>query len=143
MLKSFVSVLFVCSLLFSSSKPTGCELSQYGDVWLIIGSKEYAKVTYLPIAKSGRNFHDILVGSVIGTDAGTLKILDIKADKKRINHKRVGIVKVSLKYNGFVEVMDLRYSYYKGYFSAEGFDKELKKVGFALQIKALLCSGKK
>jgi len=143
MLKSFVSVLFVCSLLFSSSKPTGCELSQYGDVWLTVGSKEFSKVTYIPIAKSGRNFRSILVGSIISTDAGTLKILDIKADKKRINHKRVGSVKVSLEHNGFVEVMDLRYSYYKGYFNAQGFDKDLKKVGFALHIKALLCSGKK
>ncbi|NPA60601.1 MAG: hypothetical protein GXO30_09120 [Epsilonproteobacteria bacterium] len=142
MLKSFISILFLSSMLLSSHKSTGCELSQYGDVSLNIGSKEFSKVSYKPIAKSGKNFRSILVGSVISTDMGNLKIIDIKADKKRLNHKRVGDIKVAFKKDGFVEVIPMRYSYFKGYFSASGLDKGLKKVGFSLHIKALLCSAK-
>jgi hypothetical protein len=141
-LKVLFSIFVLSSLLFSSSKPTGCELSQYGDVWLTIGSKEFSKASYKPIAKSGRNFHSILVGSTISVDAGSLKIIDIKADKKRLNHKRVGSIRASLTRDGFVEIVDMRYSYYKGYFNAQGMDSKHSKVGFALHIKALLCSGK-
>ncbi len=142
MLKSFFSVLFISTLLFCSSKPVGCELAQYGDVWLSIGSREYTKVSYTPIAKSGRNFYAILVGSILSTGNVSLKIIDIKADKKKLNHRRVGNLRVSLKKDGFIEVVNMRYSYFKGYFSADGLDKKSNKIGFDLHIKALLCSGK-
>ncbi len=140
MLKILLSLLFISSLAFSAnSKPTGCDLSQVGSVKLSLGSKVVKKANYKAIAKSGKNFHSILVGSVISTQDAVVEILDIKADKRVRGKPRTGTIVVSLDAQQKVK---MHYSYSEGHFIAKGVEKNGKKISFALEIAALLCHAK-
>jgi len=140
MIKILLSLVFVISLAMSAnSKPTGCDLSQIGDVQLSVGSTVVKKANYKAVAKSGKNFRSILVGSVISAKGSVVKIIDIKADKRVRGKPRTGILVVSLDAQQKVK-MD--YTYSEGKFSAKGVEKNGKKISFALEIAALLCHAK-
>jgi len=143
MIKILLSLVFISSLAFSAApKVTGCDLSQVGDVKLSIGSKVVKKADYKAIAKSGKNFRSILVGSVISTQGAVVEILDIKADKRVRGKPRTGTIRVSLDANHTNQKVKMNYSYSKGHFSAKGVDKNGKIISFALEIAALLCHAK-
>lgn len=143
MIKIVLSIAMLFSLAFSAElKPTGCDLSQIGEVTLKVGSKDYAKTTYKAIAKSGKNFRAILVGSIISVKGVSLEILDIKADKRVRGKPRTGDITVKLDIDKSTQKVAMKYSYDKGHFSAEGTQKNGEELNFALEIEALLCSGK-
>ena len=140
MIKIFFSLVFIASVAFSANlKPTGCDLSQVGDVKLIIGSEVVNKADYKAIAKSGKNFRSIFVGSVISAKGSVVEILDIKADKRVIGKPRTGTIVVSLDAE---QKVNMNYTYSEGHFSAKGVEKNGKKISFALEIAALLCHAK-
>ncbi len=140
MLKIFLSLVFISCVLFSAGlKPTGCDLSQVGDVEFSIGSKNSKKADYKAISPSGKNFRSILVGSTMAIDGDTLKIVDIKANKRVKREARTGSVSVVVNADGASQNIEMVYSYSKGHFSANGELKNGKNVSFALDIKALLC----
>ena len=143
-----IKVVFTAIMMFSLAcgvglKPTGCELSQVGDVKLSLGKTlSLSKVDYKPIAKSGRNFRAILVGSVLSIGDTKVKILDIKANKRVGRQPRTGVVSVFLKTSSKSEKIDMKYRYNKGHFEAKGLQKNSNEISFTLEIKALLCHAK-
>ncbi len=140
MLKVLLSLMFISSLVFSDGlKATGCDLSQVGDVNFNLNGKSFKKVSYKAIAPSGKNFRSILVGSVINIEYATMKIVDIKADKRVKRQPRTGLITVSLDADDVTQEIEMKYQYSKGHFTAKGLQKNGKNIGFALDIKALLC----
>ena len=142
MKKIVLLMVMVLSLAFGVDKPTGCELSQIGDVQLSVGEKTFSKVGYKAIAKSGKNFHAILVGSTISVKGVLLEILDIKADKRVRGKPRTGDISVKLEIDKTTQKVAMKYSYDKGLFSAKGLQKNGEELSFALEIEALLCHAK-
>lgn len=139
MLKILISLAFISSLAFSAGlKANGCDLSQTGDVELNINGKSYKKADYRAKIPSGKNFKTIFVGSTISAGGSMVTIIDIKADKRIKGKPRTGVVTVEVD----SEKVELTYSYDKGHFSAKGMQKNKKEIGFALEIKALLCHAK-
>ncbi len=139
MTKILLSLIFISSLAFSAGlKATGCDLSQFGDVELTLGSKNYEKATYKAITPSGKNFKTIFVGSTITVDGTVATITDIKANKREKGKPRTGVVTLDVN----SEIVVLTYHYNKGNFSAIGILKDGRAISFALEIKALLCHAK-
>ena len=141
MLKILLSMLLLSSLAFAS-KPTGCDLSQVGEVNMSVGERSFKKVDYKAIAKTGKNFHSILVGSIVSIEDLKIEILDIKADKRVRGKPRTGILKVSLAIAKNRQNIKMHYSYEKNHFVAKGVEKNGKKVFFSLDIAAILCHAK-
>ncbi len=144
MLKLVLSLLLGSSVLFGSTHKGGsCELSQVGDVSLSLqGYGSYDKAKYQAIAKSGKNFKTIFIGSVIEVDGVTLEILDIQANKRIKGKPRTGTIQVRLKTADTNEIINMKYSYNKGKFDASGELHSGAKISFTLHIKAILCSSK-
>ncbi len=144
MVKIIFSLVFFLSVLFGSThKGGGCELSQVGDVSLSLqGYGSYDKAKYQAIAKSGKNFKTIFIGSVIEVDGVTLEILDIQANKRIKGKPRTGTIEVRLKTADKNEIINMKYSYNKGKFDASGKLHSGEKISFTLHIKAILCSSK-
>ncbi len=137
MKKIIFLLLFISSLLYSVSlKPSGCELSQVGDVALSIGSKSTKKANYKAIVKSGKNFRTILVGSTMSVDGVKATIIDIKAKKRIKTEARTGTITLEIDSQKVV----MRYVYDKGHFEAKGKLKNGDNINFSLEIKALLCT---
>ena len=145
MLKFFLSIVLTSSILLSATlaKPTGCDLSQDGDVSLSIqGYANSPKANYTPIQKVGKNFKELFVGSTISLDEALLRIDSISSNKRVKGKPRTGYIGVTLKLKGKNEKIKMSYAYSEGYFQALGKQKSGKKISFALSIKALLCYSK-
>ena len=139
MIKVLLSLVFISSLAFCAGvKANGCDLSQVGDVKLTINGKNYEKAHYNAIAKSGKNFRAIFVGSTMSVENTVIKIIDIKADKRIKGKPRTGVIMVVVN----SEEVVLNYSYDKGHFSAKGIQENKNEINFSLEIKALLCHTK-
>ncbi len=140
MIKTIFFLLFTSSLMFGANlKANGCDLSQVGDVEFSVGAKTTKKADYKAIAPSGKNFRSILVGSTMRVDDFTLKIVDIKANKRVKRKARTGIISAVVYNDAIRENIKMPYSYDKGLFVAEVKQKDGINASFALQIKALLC----
>ncbi len=158
MKKIVLSILMLVGLssVLSAVQKTGCVLAQQGKVtaaWMAyktaskIGvSGTFDKVDYTPIAKEGKNFREILVGSSVSIDTSsvnsknkgrdvklvkfffeqmssnkiTAKITDIKADKKIKGKPRTGIVTLNITMNGVTNTVPMKYSFADSVFSAKG-----------------------
>ncbi|MEA1892693.1 MAG: hypothetical protein U9N33_08285 [Campylobacterota bacterium] len=138
MLKIFLGLVLLYSLASSSPKATGCDLSQIGDVAFSVGAKSVQKADYKAIAKSGKNFRSILVGSTIGIDGVVAEIVDIEADKRVRGKPRTGTITVSLDTDTKQRVK-MNYTYSDSSFSAKGVDRNGVKISLNLKIAALLC----
>jgi len=155
-LLSLIMLLVVETTLVASQK-SGCVLAQKGKVsvsWkayktpLKIGvGGVFDDVKYTPIAKEGKNFREILVGSSIDIDTRKVnsknkardeklyksffkqmniqnikaKIIDIKADPKVNGAPRTGIVIVEIDMNGITRTVPMKYSFSDNVFTADGF----------------------
>jgi len=140
MFKFVISILVAVSIAFAGGiKANGCDLSVVGDVVMSVGSEKGSVVEYKAIAPSGKNFHAILVGSIMKTDSLTLEIVDIKANKRVQREARTGTVSVVVKRDSKSEKIDMPYSYDKGIFSAEAKQENGADISFMFEIKALLC----
>ena len=145
---------------FSSSamatQKSGCVLAQKGKVtvaWMAYKtpakkgvSGVFDNVKYTPIAKEGKNFREILVGSKLSIDTSSVnsknkgrdaklvkfffekmssksidaKILDIKADKKIRGKPRTGVVILDITMNSITKKVPMTYSFSNSIFSAKG-----------------------
>ena len=140
----------------SAAQKSGCVLAQKGEVtaaWMAyktaskIGvSGTFDKVDYKAVAKEGKNFREILVGSSVSIDTSsvnskntgrdvklvkfffeqmnsntiTAKITDIKADKKLKGKPRTGVVTLNVTMNGVTKSVPMKYSFADSVFSAKG-----------------------
>jgi len=151
---ALVSVALVSSLV--ASQKSGCILAQKGKVevtWkayktplkLGVGGT-FDDVKYTSVAKEGKNFREILVGSTVTIDTKKVnsnhkardeklyvsffkqmniqgikaKIVDIKADPKVKGAPRTGIVAVEIDLNGVNKTIPMKYSFADSVFEAKG-----------------------
>ena len=146
MIKIILSMLLLSSVIFGDTplgKPTGCDLSQDGDVSLNIGG--YArtkKADYIAHKEIGKNFKELFVGSTIKVKDAVVTITAISSNKRVKGEPRTGLVTVSLKQGSSSETIEMPYRYLNGYFEANAKQKNSQKISFSLNIKALLCYSK-
>ncbi len=149
MKKIIVLALMILSVsaYANTGKKTGCVLAQQGDVKVQLDNKEVAsKVEYTPVAKEGKNFRSILVGSSMKFSTEDDKkmqmlIVDIKADPKVKDKPRTGVVTLDVKIDDSVKSVPMRYSFSEGLFSAEGMI-DGSSIKFSTKIEAILCYAK-
>jgi len=152
---SMIMAIAVASTLVAAQK-TGCVLAQKGKVsvdWKAYKTASkigvggvFDDVKYTAIAKEGKNFRSILVGSSVTIDTSSVnsknegrdvklvkfffekmagknidaRITNIKADKKLKDKPRTGIVTLDVKMNNIKKTVPMRYSFSDGVFSAKG-----------------------
>ena len=151
---SLIITLAMASTLYAAQK-SGCTLAQKGKVTVAfkayktpskIGvSGTFSKVAYTPVAKDGKNFREILVGSSVVVDAKSVnsknegrdaklvkfffeqmsgdikaKITDIKADKHIKGKPRTGVVSIEVTMNNVKKIVPMKYNFSEGVFSAGG-----------------------
>lgn len=140
-----LSILLTTTLLFSLGKTapkTGCILAQQGDINVSLNNAKFDNVTYKSVAKEGKNFKEILVGSIISaknkSDSLTAKITDIKANKRVKREPRTGTITMAITLNDETKEIPFNYKYDKEIMNIK--DKELN---FTIKIKAILCSAVK
>ncbi|MFA7354652.1 MAG: YceI family protein [Sulfurimonadaceae bacterium] len=140
----------------NASQKSGCELSQTGALevsWTGYKTEKkvgvggvFDSVFYTSVAKSGENFHSILVGSSVVIDTSSVnsknegrdeklakfffgmmsdkninaKIVDIKADKRVKDVPRTGVVSVEIEMNGVKKTVPMTYSFGHDIFEAKG-----------------------
>lgn len=146
MVKILISMLLFSSMMFGDTplgKPTGCDLSQDGDVSLnILGHASSKKADYKAANEVGKNFKEIFVGSTISIKDAKLTISEIESNKRVKGLPRTGILDAHLEIKGAKEKIKMTYMYEKGHFIALGKQKNSQEINFSLYIKALLCYSK-
>jgi len=152
MKKTIISLL----TLFTFANATGgCTLEQSDDMnvtWkayktlakIGVGG-QFTSVKYTPNKKSGKNFKELFIGSMVSIDMSKIdtgdssrddtlvksffskmgktiegKILDIEANKRVEKQPRTGVVDVNITMNGKSLTIPMAYQYKKGDFRATG-----------------------
>jgi polyisoprenoid-binding protein YceI len=149
-------IMFGLTTSVAAAQKSGCILAQKGKVtvaWMAYKtpakkavSGVFESVKYTAVAKEGKNFREILVGSSVvidtksvnsknkGRDAKLVKfffeqmsgntidakIVDIKADKKIKSKPRTGVVTLDITMNGVTKRVPMKYSFANSVFSAKG-----------------------
>ena len=159
MKKLLLSIMILSTTLFAEEPTvkTGCILSQEGAV--TVGWKAYktpAKlgvggvfndVTYKAVAKEGKNFKEILIGSSVTIDTASVnsknegrdkklvasffkllgsqtinaKIIDIRQTSDKKERPRQGIITTAITMNGISKDVPMHYTYDKGVLKGEGY----------------------
>ncbi len=159
MKKLLLTIMILSTTLFATQTlpQAGCILSQEGAI--TVGWKAYktpAKigvgglfrdVTYTPAKKEGKNFKEILVGSLVTINTAsvnskneardkklvnlffkllkeqtiTAKVLDIKATSKHDEKPRTGQITISIMMNGITKEVPMAYTYENGVMKAKGY----------------------
>jgi len=152
MLKKILRVAVVLiSIIYADTdvSKTGCILAQKGNVivsWQDNSSVGgvFDKVVYIPIKYEGSNFKQILVGSKIKIKDKniTLKIVDIKANKRVKPHPRSGTLIIQIIADGKTKNIYMNYTYSKNIMNAVGIVDilNLNTISFKMKIEAILCS---
>jgi len=153
---TFIIMLGLSTSAMATQK-SGCILAQKGKVtvaWMAFKTPAKKGVSgvfdnskYTPIAKEGKNFREILVGSKLSIDTSSVnsknksrdaklvkfffekmsskkieaKILAIKADKRVKNKPRTGVVTLEITMNNITKKVPMKYNYANSIFSAKGF----------------------
>ena len=146
MIKYFVSMLLLVSVLFgdiSLGKPTGCDLSQDGDVIINIDGYASSKsAIYVAKQKIGKNFKELFIGSTISISKSMVIMTDITSNKRVKGKARTGVLTITLIQDGSSQKIKMPYTYLNGYFEAKGKQQNSKNISIVLKIKALLCYSK-
>ena len=146
MIKILFSMLLLSSVVLGVTplgKPTGCDLSQDGDVSLnIAGYASSEKAEYKAANEVGKNFKELFVGSTISLQDANLVITEIKSNKRVKGLPRTGTLSVELKLKDTKEKINMTYMYEQGHFMTLGKQKNSQEINFSLYIKALLCYSK-
>ncbi len=139
-------VLFFSFLILNATemglKGGGCVLAQEGKVSVHYANKIYNDVKYKANAKSGKNFREIFIGSVIiASDNVKIRLMDYKPNKRVKGKPKTGLFIVDAIINGKTTSMAMAYIFDKGIISATGVvDKTT--IGFATKVNYSLCSVK-
>jgi len=152
-MKKIILALFS---IFTLSHAGGCVLVQSGDMnvtWKAYKTLAkvgvdgaFTSVQYVPVAKEGKNFADLLVGSTVSIDATQIntanptrdetlvkmffgqlksttiegKIVAMKANKRVKGKPYTGVLDVELSFNTKRMTIPMKYTYEKEHFMAEG-----------------------
>lgn len=142
MYKLFLALLFSITLLNAGEmglKGGGCVLAQEGEVQLSVAAETYSNVSYKAAAKSGANFREIFVGSVITTKKLTLKILDYLPNKRMKGKPKTGLFIVQVKTPSTTKNITMTYIFDAGMISATGIYNK-SSIGFVSKVKYSLCN---
>lgn len=121
-------------------KGGGCTLVQEGDVKVHFNNKIFNDVKYSSESKSGKNFREILVGSII--DAGkdlSLKIIDYVPNKRIKGKPKTGVFIVETTIDSVKKNSTMSYIFDSGIISATGIINKTT-IGFWTKIKYTVCS---
>ena len=137
--------LFLLTLSIANSaemglKGGGCTLAQEGDISLNFNNKFFNDVKYISKSKSGKNFREILVGSVINVDnIISIKIIDYKPNKRIKGKPKTGVFIVEITADSITNTSTMSYIFDAGIISATGVINNTT-VGFWTKIKYTVCS---
>ena len=146
--KGFIMIkaLFILLITFSLGNATemglkggGCILAQEGAVSLNYKNKFYTNAKYTSASKSGKNFREILVGSVVEVDNLKIKIIDYKPNKRIKGKPKTGVFMVETIINGAKTSSTMSYIFDAGIMSVTGVLNNTT-IGFWTKIKYTLCS---
>jgi len=142
MRRVFSIFLFSLTLLYGAEMGLhggGCELTQEGAVQLNIANKIYPNVSYSAHTKSGKNFREIFVGSIISVKEAQLTILDYKPNKRVKGKPKTGIFMVKVTTPSTNKTITMAYIFDAGIISATGVFNNAS-LGFTSKVNYLLCS---
>ena len=131
--------LSLCNAAEMGLKGGSCTLAQEGDVSLNYKNKFYTDVKYTPKAKSGKNFREILVGSIIDVDNIKIKIIDYKPNKRIKGKPKTGVFIVETTIDSTKTSSTMSYIFDAGIMSVTGIINGTS-IGFWTKIKYTLCS---
>ena len=142
-----IKALFILLITFSLCNATemglkggSCTLAQEGKVTLNYNNKFYNDVMYIPNAKSGKNFREILVGSVFNVDNSiSIKIIDYVPNKRVKGKPKTGVFSVEITTDSLTKNSTMSYIFDAGIMSATGVVNKTT-IGFWTKIKYTLCS---
>ena len=153
MKKTLLSLLSIISISYASS---GCLLVQSGDMnvtWKAyktlgkIGvAGQFTDVKYIPVAKEGKNFKALFIGSKVSIDVTKIntgnpsrdetlvkmffsklenhtieaKIIDMQSDKHVRGKPRTGLMHTAITLNNKTLTIPMKFFYEKGHLSANG-----------------------
>ena len=136
----FLLTLTIVSGVEMGLKGGSCTLAQEGDVTLNYKNKFHSNVKYTPNAKSGKNFREILVGSVIDLDNSiSIKIIDYKPNKRIKGKPKTGVFIVETTIDKIKKTSTMSYIFDAGIMSVTGVVNDTT-IGFWTKIKYTLCS---
>jgi len=141
MKKIILSLVALTALLYAKpiAPKMGCILSQQGEVkanWTAYTSEKlgiqgkFDNVKYKAIAKEGKNFKAILVGSTIGMDTNStnfknkpllLRLKNIQSKKRIKRGPRHGVIVFNISLNGVEKDVPMVYFYETGDMKIKGF----------------------
>ena len=117
----------------------GCTLAQEGEVQVNIADKVYSNASYKAAAKSGKNFREIFVGSVINVKDTQLKIVDYIPNKRMKGKPKTGVFMVETKTTTGTKNISMTYIFDSGMISATGILNG-SSIGFFSKVNYSLCS---
>ena len=137
-------ILTLTSLLLGETqmglKGGSCTLAQKGEVTLNFNATTYTDVRYTANKKSGKNFREIFVGSIMSVSKNIkLKILDYKPNKRFKGKPKTGIFMVETTINEKVEHIQMAYIFDKGIISATGVLNKTT-IGFFTEVAYSFCT---
>jgi len=142
---------FLLTLLFSflilgatemGLKGGSCTLTQEGKVSVYYSNNIYKDVNYIANAKSGKNFREIFIGSVITVSSDVkMQIRDYVPNKRVKGKPKTGLFIVDTTINGKTTTIQMVYIFDKGIMSATGIVGKTT-ISFATKINYSLCSVK-
>lgn len=141
----FVFTFTLANAVEMGLKGGSCVLAQEGKVKVNFKEKFFNNVTYKAAAKSGKNFREIFIGSVItlnDSDKTTIKIIDYKPNKRIKGKPKTGVFIVETKTNSTTKDIQMTYIFDEGIMSATGVINKTT-IGFATNVTYSLCSVEK
>jgi len=156
MFKVLFSMLLVLSVANAEvmGKSGGCTLTQEGEFHVGFNDVNLDGVKYIGIAKSGKNFREIFVGSKVVINSKLLSgridavILDYKPNKRIKAKPKTGLFIVEIRMKKYKTTLAMEYSFKDGIMSAEA-DLKLPtknesslKIWFKTPVAYSLCYSK-
>lgn len=136
----FLLTLTLANAVEMGLKGGSCTLAQEGAVSVNYNNKFYEDVKYTPPAKSGKNFREILVGSVVDVDNTlSIKIIDYIPNKRVKGKPKTGIFMVETTIDSVKKNSIMSYIFDAGIMSVTGVVNDTS-IGFWTKIKYTLCS---
>jgi len=120
-------------------KGGGCVLAQEGKVQVNYSDKVFTHVEYKANAKSGKNFREIFVGTVMSAGDVQMKIIDYKPNKRMKNKPKTGLFIVESTINKTKKTITMAYIFDKGIMAATGVTGKTT-IGFNTKVKYSLCN---
>ena len=141
-MKLLITLFFTILVLNATEmglKGGGCTLAQEGEVKVHYNAKFYNNVKYIANAKSGKNFREIFVGTIIKSDNIQMKIIDYKPNKRVKGKPKTGIFIVNTTIDKIVETITMAYIFDKGIMTTIGVIGK-NSIGFTTNVKYSLCN---